>query len=340
MPRLTPGHIYRPDLGIVAIEYLSMEQEDIESYVGTQVMPIFQSQEPSATWQRIPVAEFMRDVSTLRAPRTKYSSDDYDVEPSSFSVQDHGWEEVVDDNEARMYADRFEAENVALSRAVTRMKRDLERQISKITMNPNNAEKVDDVSIPWSDKACKAREDVIMAVMDMKSLCGFGPNVIIMNDVTLKNVMLSDEVKNHLASNPSTDTEVSKGGEEAEKLFLASYFGVGKVLVGSSRINTSPRGAKAKFDSMWKDNYVCLARVANKNNKDLKGLSFGRTILYIDEEYGNVVKAMSKKFIDNQLIVEQYYDNSLRCEIVRVRNNLDVKVINPSALYMLEHIAA
>lgn len=137
MPR-TSEAIVRPDLGTLAYEFsLSAAQQ---GFVGQIVLPGFMTRLQSAQYPVIPAEAILEVGDTLRAPRSAYARGDWEFEWADYTCKENGWEEPLDDTEAAMFRDYFDAEVVAVQRAVLMVLRSQERRVAAKVMNTDTFE--------------------------------------------------------------------------------------------------------------------------------------------------------------------------------------------------------
>jgi hypothetical protein len=320
MPRPTSATtLQRADLGAIAYEY-AMEASQ-RGFIGLELLPIFDVPEQSADYPVIPIEALIKLQDTSRAPRGNYNRSDYKFETGTYSCKENGWEEPVDDTEAALYRRYFDAEDVAVKRAVDILLRGQEARIAAKIMNTSNITGTADVTIPWSTAATAVpRSDVATAKAAMRAASGLIPNVIAMSYKVFVATMLIKEITDALQyTNP-----VQIGGEEAQKLILAQYFGVGKVIVGNAIKDSGKKGAAFTIADIWNDEYILLAKVSS-GGPDLREPCLGRTFLWTADSPQN-------------LVTEQYREDAKRSEIYRVRQNTDEAFIFTGAGYLLGNI--
>jgi len=107
--------VLRPDLGLSVEEFDAVA--DLNGHIALQVLPVFESALQNAEFGRIPIEALLQNPETIRAPGALYNRGDWKFDKDSFATEEHGWEEPVDEREAKMYARYFDAEVVAAQRA-------------------------------------------------------------------------------------------------------------------------------------------------------------------------------------------------------------------------------
>jgi hypothetical protein len=320
MPRPTSATtIQRPDLGVIAYESADLASE--KGFIGGELLPIFETNLQNGVYPVIPMEAFLKLQETERAPRGNYNRSDYKFETGNYTCKDRGWEELLDDSEAAMYRRFFDAEEVAVNRAVDVILRSREARIAAMLMNTSNITGTSDVTIPWNTSATATpRADVTAAKKAMRAASGLIPNAIAMAKANFDSVMLCKEIMDAFRyTNP-----IEVGGEEAQSRLLAQYFGVDKILVGNAIKDSAKKGQTAVVADIWDDEFILLAKVSS-GGQDLREPSLGRTFLWTEDSPG-------------MLVTEQYREEKARSEVYRVRNNVDEAFIFQGAGYLLGNI--
>lgn len=320
MARPTSGTtIQRPDLGAIAYEYLL--DADQRGFIGLALLPIFEVPQQTADYPVIPLEALLKLQDTKRAPRGDYNRSDYNFEMGTYSCEEYGWEELVDDAEANLYRRFFDAEEVATMRAIDILLRGQEARAAAMLFNTSNITATADVAISWNTAASAVpRTNIYAAKAAMRAASGLSPNVIAMSKKVFENVMLTAEIKDALKyTNP-----IEIGGEEAQQRILAMYFGVNKILVGGSIKDSAKKGQSASIADLWDDEYVLLAKISN-GGQDLRDPCLGRTFLWTGDS-------------PSILVTEQYREEQKRSWVYRVRNNVDEAFVFTGAGYLLGNI--
>ena len=178
MPRPTRATtLQRPDLGALAYEY--MLEASQRGFIGLEILPTFDVSEQSADYPVIPIEAILKVPVTKRAPDGSYPRSTWEFETGTYSCEEYGWEERVDDAEANLYARYFDAEEVAVKRAVDILLRQQEKRISAAVFNTSNFSSTA-VSTEWSTAAsCTPRADINTGKQAMRAASGLMPNVLV-----------------------------------------------------------------------------------------------------------------------------------------------------------------
>jgi len=323
MPTPTTA-IQRPDLGVVAYEYLTEDKR--QRFIGLEAMPIFNTQLQTANFTKLPAEAMLSTYDTKRASRSAYNQSDYNFEQDNYACEEHGWEETIDDRERKKFRYMFDAEVVATRRAMKIIKRNHEIRVATALFNTSTFSNAE-VTTEWSTGATATpRKDVTITGRNaFKALGGLLPNAGICSDVVFQYLINTDEVRDALGyTNP-----VEMGGFEAQVKMMEVYLGLDKLLVGGGTKSTAKKGQDLVIADIWDDEYFMLAKI-DDDDLDIEEPQLGRTMIWAedsgDDEYS--------------LIVESYRDESKRGDVIRVRHDLTEKVLNKSAGYLLTNISA
>jgi hypothetical protein len=312
----------RPELGSVAYEFFTSAEQ--RGFIAQQLMPLFPVPEQTGIYPIMPIDSFLKVHDTARAPHGLYNRGDWTFTTGSYTTQEHGWEEMLDDVEEQLYLNYFDGEMVSTERAVDVLLRGLEKEVVDFVTNASNAMKAkQNVSIPWSTLAtCKPRANVQAALKDARLTSGVTPKTLVMNKTVFGNLLEAAELKEYTkyTGTPLMD------GMEVQKSMLASYLGIEQVLIAESILNTAKKGKDAVLSELWPDDTVALIQTG-LGGRDLRDPAFGRTFMW---------SADSPKIINT----ESYREENRRSTIIRVRNYLQPNVVFKGALYLMGNITA
>lgn len=321
MPRPTSGTTLRPELAAIAFEY--MLQASQRGFIGLSLLPIFEVPLQAAQYPVIPIEALLKLPDTARAPRGNYNRSDYEFEMGNYSCKEHGWEEPVDDAEAALYRRFFDAEEIAVMRAVDILLRGQEARIAAKLFNVSNITATAAVTIEWSTAATATpRSDVRTGVKAMRAASGLLPNTMAVTWTVFQNLLVCAEITGALKyTNP-----IELGSEEAQRRVLSQYFGL-ELVVGNAIKDSGKKGASFTIADLWDDEYCGLFKVSASDSRDLRDPCLGRTFLWTEDAPQN-------------LVTESYREDKKRSDIYRVRQNTDEAFVFTGAGYLLSNITA
>lgn len=312
----------RPDIG------QSFEEFDLVAermgFVGPRVLPVFDTMLQTSNFSKIPVEELLKDTKTERAPGAGYNRDKYSFEQDNYACIENGAEEPVDDRERAMYAYSFDIERISAERAMNRVLRDLEKKIAAKVFNTTTwtgSSLTTSVGTRWSTSAtCTPIDDVLAAHNSVRTSSGMLPNAVIMSWNVWRLLQQCDQIVQQLIYSGTEDPKQVTTNQ------LAALFHVDQVIVAGGVKNTAIEGQAASISDIWTDDYVMVAKLATTNN--LREPCIGRLFHFVAD--GSSAGGT----------VEQYRDESVRSDIMRVRMDYDAKIIHPQCGHLLTNITA
>lgn len=310
----------RPDLGGSLMEFdLSMADK---GFIANRVLPVFESMKQSGPFGKIPIEQLLQSPEISRAPGAGYSRTKFTFDKGTFACEEFGVEEAVDDRESEMYRDFFDAEQISTLRARHFVELAAEMRAAALLFNATTwtSNKVD-VTHEWDDAAnAVPMSDVETAVQAVFDACGLWPNALIVNRKVFRNLRLVDEIQALSGSQPFMD--VRPGMMTAAH--LATVFDLEEVIVAGAPKNSAIEGAAASIASVWSDEYAMVARVAR--SQDIREPCVGRTIHWGED--GSSIGGT----------VESYREEGKRSEIIRVRHDVDEKVLYMEAAQLITNV--
>lgn len=311
--------VARPDLGAIAYEYMIGAGD--RGFICLDLLPVFDVKEQSGNYPVIPIEALLKLQSTSRAPRGNYNRGDWEFELGNYNCKENGWEEPVDDSEAKLYQRYFNAEEIATLRAVDILLRAQESRVAAKVFNTANITATADVAIAWGTASTAVpRANIMAGKLAMRAASGLDPNVVAMSRKVFDTLMMTAEVTSAFRyTNP-----IEIGGYDAQKRLMAQYFGVDRVLVGGAIKDGAKKGQAYSLADLWDDEYVGLFKVSG-GGQDLRDPCLGRTFLWTGDSPQNVV-------------TESYREEANRSNIYRVRQNTDEAFVFTGAGYLLGNI--
>lgn len=321
----------RPELAGSLEEFdLAMDRQ---GFIGARVLPILSVDKGSGPFGKIPVEQLLQNRETARAPGSGYSRGIWKFETDSFAVEEHGAEEPIDDREAQLYRDFFDAEIVAAERARDVVLRNAEKRIAAAIFNTTTWTGVSlttAVSTEWSNASSGVPiTDVNAARQKVWDGCGLWPNALIINRRVFNNLRVNAQVKDAIAS---SGAGFATRARDITVQQLAEVFDLDYILVAGSAKNTANEGQAAAFSEIWDKEYAMVCRIATSN--DIKEPCLGRTFMWM--EGGSA----PDNGMELPAIVETYRDETVRSDIVRVRHDAHEKVLYAACGHLLSNITA
>jgi len=313
----------RPDLGASFMDFdLAMDRQ---GFISQRVLPVFETAVQSGTFGRIRLKELLQNRETKRQSGAGYARGNWNFDDEAFACTENGAEEPVDDREAKMYANYFDAEEVSSARAYDAVLRNQEKRVADLLFNAttwNGAALSTGITNEWDDYANAVPiDDVEGAVRKVWSGTGLWPNALIINRIVFRNLRHCEQIIERIASmgagNATKPSDITTA-------MLAAVFDLPKIIVAGSSKNTANEGQAAAISQIWSSEYAMVARVAETN--DIKEPCLGRTFHWGED--GSLIGGL----------VESYRDERIRGDVVRVRHETHEKVIYPEMAHLLSNV--
>lgn len=311
----------RPDLA----SFLEFDLEsDRSGYVASQVFPVIDVRSQAGNFGKIPIEQLLQARQTKRAPGSGYSRGDWTFEASTYATKEYGVEEVVDDREAMMYAEYFDAEQVATMRAFSAVLRNAEQRVADAVFNATtwtgSALTTDVSGTPWATVASAVPiTNVEAAVRKVYDNSGLWPNALIVNKTVFRNLRLTAQIKDVINSGGAGDA--SKAQDVTTEM-LRRVFDLDYIIVAGTSKNTAKEGQAASVGQIWSSTYAMVCRIAT--SADMREPCIGRTFHWSED--GSSIGGT----------VETYREEAVRGEVVRVRHDVDEVVLYPEAGHLLK----
>lgn len=319
MPRPTSATtVSRPDLAAVVYEY-ALEQSQ-SKFIGLQALPVFNVMDRSGQYPVIPLESLLKLPDTKRAPRGKYNRGDWKFELGTYDCVENGWEEPLDDVEAKMYARFFSAETVTAKRAMDVILRTQELRIKNMLFNTSNFS-ANNVTNEWDDYAnATPLTDVNAGKKSLRNATGLDANALIIGRSVFDNLCLCAQISG--AVKYTSPLELLPFDQK--KALVALALGLDKILVGDAVYDSAKKGQAFSAADIWGTEYGLLCRVAT-DAEDLREPCLGRTFVWAEDS-------------EVPLTMEQYREEQIRSEIYRARQHTAEKFVFTGAGYLLGNL--
>lgn len=315
----------RPDL---AESFMAFDLEaNNRGMVATQVFPIVSVQSQAGNFGKIPLAQLLQERETLRAPGAGYARGNWKFDPATYATEEHGAEEPVDDREAQMYADYFDAEVIAAQRAYSAVLVNAEKRVADSVFNAttwNGAALTTAITNEWDQNHISDAtpiQDVENAVHKVYDGSGLWPNALIINRKVFRNLrnleQIIERINSEGAGNASKPSDITAA-------MLAQVFDLDYVIVAGMSRNSAKKGAAASIGQIWSSEYAMVCRIATTN--DFREPCIGRTF-----HWGQDGSSPGGT-------IETYRDEAVRSDIVRVRHDVDEIVLYKEAGHLLSNV--
>lgn len=313
----------RPELAASLEEFDLLAESG--GYIAHRVLPVVDVAEAAGTFGRIPLEQLLQENKTERSPGSSYFRGNWRFEPDSYTTVEHGFEEPVDDNEAEMYRNYFDAEVIAAIRAQHMVMKDAEKRVAELVFNPTvwtGSSLTTGITNEWDDyENATPINDVESAVRKVYEGSGLWPNALVINRLVFRNLRLCEQIIERIAAFGAGD---KVRPEDITATQLAACFDLKYVIVAGGSKNLKAEGQSAQVSQIWSNEYAMVCRVAETS--DFREPCIGRTFHWTGDG----------SEIDGR--VESYREEQTRSEIIRVRHQTHEKILYKEAGHLLSNI--
>lgn len=312
----------RPDL---AASFMAFDLEaEKAGYIARKVMPTIDVASQAGNFGKIPLEQLLQQRDTKRAPGSGYSRGNFTFDDATYSCKENGAEEPIDDREAQMYSEYFDAEMIATQRAYNSVLRNAEARVAAAIFNTTTwtgASLTTDVSaVPWATVAtAKPLTNVEAAVQKVYDNSGLWPNALVLNKKVFRNLRNTPEVIDRIASSGAGDRNLAS---DVTLQMLAAAFDLDYIIVAGGSVNNAKEGQTASIGQIWSSTYAMVCKVATTS--DFKEPCIGRTFHW-GADGSNIDGA-----------IESYRDETVRGNVIRVRHDVDEVVLYAQAGHLLK----
>lgn len=283
MPTMQNAHIDRA-LTNMSVAYM----QDSSAFIADKVFPIVKVKRQSDVYYVYNKGDFMRDEAQLRGAATESAGGDYGVEASDpYYCRKHAFHKDVTPEERANYDEPLDADSDAADFVSQKMliRREMEwaSKFFKSGIWGTEIEGASAVSdgkvIYWNEATSDPIGDVTGASVKMASTTGYKPNTLVLSPFVFNALKNHEDILDRI--------KYTQKGIVTEDL-LATLFGVERVLVAWSVVNSAAKGAKDDIGFiMGKHALLCYSNPTPALKKPSAGYIFAWTGLEGSGAYGN-----------------------------------------------------
>lgn len=312
---------YRPDIGTL-FQWDAMAAR--RGFIAQRVLPVFETAVQAGTYGIVPLKQLLKEPQVGRNDRGDYNRSGFTFQDTSFATKERGIEVPMDDRQSRMYRQFFDFEVACTEAALDIVLRAAEKRCADAIFNATAfASYTAAVSNEWDDYTnATPVADVEAAVRAVWGATGLWPNSLIVNKKVFRNLRMCDEVTDKIAST-GAGTSIEPGKITAA--MLATVFDLEQVIVADAARDSANEGQAVTVAATWSDEYAMVAAL-NRQGDGIETPGLGRTLHWGED--GSTIGGT----------VERYYSDESRSEIVRVRHDVDEKIVYTACGYLLSNI--
>lgn len=299
--------VLRSDLSAVAQEYDA--ERGAQLFISDLVCPRFDSDKQNGYYPIMRRGDLKKAADVRRNARGGYNRIRSVFGTGNFSCEDKGLEYPLDDIEVRKYKDFFDAEQQA-TRAL-RQQILLNREIAAAALYSGAGLTNHHVATAWSTAAdADPITDVVNAGNALMDICGIPLamlDLIIARDAFLEMVACTKFQAKTLYTYPGIQPGILKADQ------VAQILGCRRVIVAKAGYDSAQEGITESMAQIWTAGQMYLVALAQPG-EPLDVPSAARNILWTADS-------------PEMPVVESYRDESVRADIIRMRENSDPVMI-------------
>jgi hypothetical protein len=287
-------------------------------FMATDILPIAGTQFQSGSFGKLPI-ENLTDQSTAgkRAPGSGYNRQQSEIETDNYTCEEYGFEEPIDDGEAKRMGIYFDAELAATQINEFRLRRAQEVRAAALLFNASNfSGYTASVSTEWSNAAGTPYTDIQDTILTIKQNVGGvldGELCLACSEKVFRNIVQTTEFKG------------MRGGGDGSNMdkVVPTSVDAARILGIDNIFYSAAQNASA---NIWDDEYALLY-VRSQSPILSSSMQLGRSFLWTQDTSSNV-------------LIESYRDEAVRSNIIRCRQYIDEKVFNYAAGYLFSNVSA
>ena len=283
MPTMQNAHIDRA-LTNISVSYL----QDASAFIADKVFPIIPVKRQSDVFYQYSKEDFMRDEAQVRGAATESAGGDYGVEAQDpYYCRKHAFHKDVTPEERANYDEPLDADKDATDFVTQKMliRREMAWASSFFKTGvwgreiTGGAAAGQDTVIKWNMPTSDPIGDITGASVQMASETGYKPNTLVLSPFAFNSLKNHEDILDRI--------KYTQKGIVTEDL-LATLFGVDKVHVAWSVVNSAAKGADANVGFiMGKHALLCYSNPRPALRKPSAGYIFAWNGLEGSGAYGN-----------------------------------------------------
>lgn len=286
----------RPDIA-ESLEQLDRTAQ-INNFVGLQLFPSFEVREQNGNFGVRPLASYFRNLDIKRASRSAYKETSGDFRDMSYATNDYGLVGVVDDRNAKIYDEYFDAEVEEAADVQYNVLLAHEKRVSDIITSTYVPVNVTNWAPSTADIIGKVEEQR-QAMWDETLI---KPNTLTVNWKDFQFMKSNDGILERIASSGAGDSIVASRITARQ---IAEVLELDQVLVSEAGYDAGGEGDASDIQPIFAQGRTLLSYVSSSGS--LRAPTLGKTIHWGED--GSSIGG----------VIESWYDRDKRATKIRVR---------------------
>lgn len=296
----------RPDLGGSMLGFDNALNQ--AQFIGLDVLPVLEVAQQAGTYGKIPIESLNFTGDTRRAPKAGYKRAEYEFETETYATKEHGWEDVVDAREAKMWGNYFSAELISAIRARSIVLRNYEVRVAALIQATGTFTNAARTAALGTVATSTPIADVNTRKQAIYDATGIWPDTLVLTRKQAMLIPLTDEFNDKMVN-----VERTFAGDFTMSHFQAA-FDLPKILVAGGAKNTANAGQTASLSTIWDDDIMAIC----KTGGGIVDPCLGHT-MHWGEDGSAIGTAM-----------ESYESNEVRGNVIRARMDTDEHLKYPA----------
>lgn len=331
MPYNTADSIPRPEISTLLMEAAGQQS----GFIAQEVFPVYPSPTEVGRYPVFPKkeAELLnagRGVTsstptfssiTKRGQSGTYNELDRKFTWDSFTTEEYGLEERVDDVLATRMSNFFDAEMTTGKLLANSLMLDYEMEAASTLFNTSTFASLayngtGSAGTAWSSVTDTDIPQQINTGIEYMTLRGEKPDTLLLSLKNFNYLRRSSKMLTYIYGTLNTNA----GGAMITAQAVAGAFGLSRVIVAEKSVNQALKGMAVSLGAVWGNPYVALIK---SGAGDFMNGGLGRTIIWDADSPGGLFTS------------ESYRDEARRGTKLRVRSNRVIKVLLTDCAYLL-----
>ena len=295
----------------------------LSQFMGPDVLPNMMVDAKTGEYGVVPVENVTDQTGTgKRAPGSGYERNESEVETDTYSCQEYGFEEPLDDSNSKDIAQILNAEREIANLIAFRLARVREIRVAAAVFNASTFT-ANAVSVEWDNASGTPYQDIQDSILSLKNAVGGalppGAEICLaVSEKVYRNMVKTTEIQGKIKGGDGStiDKDPSTTADIIATDRLARILGIDKVF------HSNAQNAAA---DIWNDEYAMLFIRNVGGIQERMQPQMGRSMLWVDDS-------------PSEFTVEEYREEKRRSGIYRVRHQLDEKIVVAAAGYLLSNI--
>lgn len=297
------------------------EVPDLEKgLIGKMVLPVHGVKNRAGRYPKITLTngELLTPGGDKRAPAGSYNRTTRKTEWDTYDCEDRGSEEQIDDVLSEEMDDFFDMEQLTTKLVARANLLQYEIDVASLVMSPANSGFTATAAAVDYTEANIATIDFPRDVQDAQARLegkGYTPNTLVLSRALWNRISRATKLQTFMFGQLS-----NVGAANITLQHLKDKFEIENILVCGRKYNGAKKGQSASLSAIWGTSYALLADV---QGGDFKAGGIGRTIVWDSDSPGGL------------FTTETYRSEATRSDIVRVRSNRALKIVDANAAELI-----